>query len=38
MHWQHVKRLLRYVKQTIHFGLLLRRQSNPVLRGLSDVD
>jgi hypothetical protein len=38
MHWQHVKRLLRYVKQTIHFGLLLRRQSNPVLWGFSDVD
>jgi hypothetical protein len=37
-HWQHVKRLLRYVKQTIHFGLLLRNQSNPVLRGFSDAD
>ena len=37
-HWQHVKRLLRYVKQTIHFGLLLRRQTNPVIRGFSDAD
>jgi hypothetical protein len=36
--WQHVKRLLRYVKQTIHFSLLLRRQSNPVLRGFSNAD
>jgi len=38
IHWQHVKRLLRYVKQTMHFGLLLRRQSHPVLRGFSDAD
>jgi len=37
-HWQYVKRLLRYVKQTIHFGLLLRCQSTPVLRGFSDAD
>lgn len=37
-HWQHVKRLLRYVKHTIHFGLLLRQQTNPVLRGFSDAD
>jgi len=37
-HWQHVKRLFRYVKQTIHFGLLLRHQSNPVLRGFFDAD
>jgi len=36
--WQHVKRLLCYVKQTIHFSLLLRRQSNPVLRGFSNAD
>jgi hypothetical protein len=37
-HWQHVKCLLRYIKQTIHFSLLLRRQSNPVLWGFSDAD
>jgi histone deacetylase 1/2 len=37
-YWQHVKRLFHYVKQTIHFGLLMRRQSNPVLRGFSDAD
>lgn len=38
LHWQHVKRLLSYVKQTIHFRLLLRRQTTPVLRGFSDAN
>ncbi|KAL6351298.1 hypothetical protein AAG906_035090 [Vitis piasezkii] len=37
-HWQRVKWLLHYVKQTIHFSFLLRRQSNPMLRGFSDTD
>ncbi|XP_022846373.1 uncharacterized protein LOC111369124 [Olea europaea var. sylvestris] len=36
-HWQHVKRLLRYIKQTIHFEILLHRQVNPILRGFSDA-
>ncbi|XP_019081896.1 retrovirus-related Pol polyprotein from transposon RE2 [Vitis vinifera] len=37
-HWQHVKWLLCYVKQTIHFSLLLRHQSNSMLKGFSDAD
>lgn len=37
-HWQAIKRLLRYVKHTIHFGLLLYRQIAHILRGYSDAD
>ena len=37
-HWQHLKWLLCYVKQTIHFSLLLRHQSNSMLKGFSDAD
>ena len=37
-HWQQVKRLLRYLKHTIHFGILLWRQLNPIFRGFSDAN
>ena len=37
-HWQQVKRLLQYLKHTIHFGILLRGQLNPILRGFPDAD
>lgn len=37
-HWQHVKRLVQYLKHTIHFGILLRRQTNLILHGFSDAN
>uniref|UniRef100_A0A2N9IA64 Reverse transcriptase Ty1/copia-type domain-containing protein n=1 Tax=Fagus sylvatica TaxID=28930 RepID=A0A2N9IA64_FAGSY len=38
LHWQSVKRLLRYLKQTIHFGLHISRTSAPVIQAFSDAD
>uniref|UniRef100_A0A2N9EGA7 Uncharacterized protein n=1 Tax=Fagus sylvatica TaxID=28930 RepID=A0A2N9EGA7_FAGSY len=38
LHWQSVKRLLRYLKQTIHFGLHISRNSAPVIQAFSDAD
>jgi hypothetical protein len=37
-HWQSVKRLLRYLKNTIHFGLQIYRNSFPFFQAFSDVD
>ena len=31
-HWQSVKRLLRYLKNTIHFGLQISRNSSPSIQ------
>uniref|UniRef100_A0A2N9ID99 Reverse transcriptase Ty1/copia-type domain-containing protein n=1 Tax=Fagus sylvatica TaxID=28930 RepID=A0A2N9ID99_FAGSY len=38
LHWQSVKRLLRYLKQTIHFGLRIQPSSTTVLQGFTDAD
>ena len=38
LHWQSVKRLLRYLKQTIYFGLHISCSSTPVIQAFSDVD
>uniref|UniRef100_A0A2N9GUI4 Uncharacterized protein n=1 Tax=Fagus sylvatica TaxID=28930 RepID=A0A2N9GUI4_FAGSY len=38
LHWQSVKRLLRYLKQTIHFGLHISRSSAPLIQAFSDAD
>jgi hypothetical protein len=38
LHWQSVKRLLRYLKQTIHFGLQIQRSSSTVLQAFTDAD
>ena len=38
IHWQSVKRLLRYLKQTIHFGLQLHRSKFQTLQAFSDAD
>jgi Reverse transcriptase (RNA-dependent DNA polymerase) len=38
VHWQTVKRILRYVKGTIHHGLHLRSSSHLCLNGYSDAD
>ena len=38
LHWQAVKRLLRYLKHTIYFGLHLQRQSKFDLVAYSDAD
>ena len=38
LHWQSVKRLLRYLKQTIHFGLQLHRSKVHTLQAFSDAD
>ena len=37
-HWTVVKRILRYLKNTIHHGLLLRRSSSLSLNAYSDAD
>uniref|UniRef100_A0A2N9F495 Reverse transcriptase Ty1/copia-type domain-containing protein n=1 Tax=Fagus sylvatica TaxID=28930 RepID=A0A2N9F495_FAGSY len=37
-HWQAVKRLLRYLKQTIQFGLQIYRSSCHTLQAFSDAD
>uniref|UniRef100_A0A2N9IQ88 Glycosyl hydrolase family 32 C-terminal domain-containing protein n=1 Tax=Fagus sylvatica TaxID=28930 RepID=A0A2N9IQ88_FAGSY len=38
LHWQSVKRLLRYLKQTIHFGLHIQPSSTTDLQGFTDAD
>ena len=38
LHWQSVKRLLRYLKQTIHFGLQLKHSRFHSLQAYSDAD
>ena len=38
IHWQAVKRLLRYLKQTIHFGLQLKQSKSHSLQVFSDTD
>uniref|UniRef100_A0A2N9J5N8 Reverse transcriptase Ty1/copia-type domain-containing protein n=1 Tax=Fagus sylvatica TaxID=28930 RepID=A0A2N9J5N8_FAGSY len=37
-HWQTVKRLLRYLKNTLHFGLQIYRSSSPTIQAFSDAD
>lgn len=37
-HWSAVKRILRYLKNTLHHGLLIRKSSSPRLRAFSDAD
>uniref|UniRef100_A0A2N9HUX6 Reverse transcriptase Ty1/copia-type domain-containing protein n=1 Tax=Fagus sylvatica TaxID=28930 RepID=A0A2N9HUX6_FAGSY len=37
-HWQAVKRLLRYLKDTIQFGLQIFRSSSTALQAFSDAD
>jgi hypothetical protein len=37
-HWQIVKRLLRYLKNTLHFGLQIYRSSSPMIQAFSDAD
>ncbi|XP_068639384.1 uncharacterized mitochondrial protein AtMg00810-like [Aristolochia californica] len=37
-HWQFVKRILRYLKQTLDYGLVLTPSSSPVLAAFSDAD
>jgi histone deacetylase 1/2 len=38
MHWSTVKRVLRYLKHTVSFGLLLQRSSSLLLSGFADAD
>ena len=38
LHWQSVKRLLRYLKHTTDFGLQIHRSSNTTLQAFSDAD
>uniref|UniRef100_A0A2N9H7S4 Uncharacterized protein n=1 Tax=Fagus sylvatica TaxID=28930 RepID=A0A2N9H7S4_FAGSY len=38
LHWQSVKRLLRYLKHTIYFGLHISRSSAPMIQAFSDAD
>ena len=38
LHWQSVKRLLRYLKQTINFGLHISCSSAPLIQAFSDAD
>jgi hypothetical protein len=38
IHWQAVKRIFRYLKGTIHHGLLYEKETNPQLVGWSDAD
>jgi hypothetical protein len=37
-HWQAAKRLLRYLKQTIQFGLKIQRSSSHMHQAFSDAD
>ena len=37
-HWQSVKRLLRYLKHTIHFGFHISRSSAPLIQAFSDAN
>ena len=37
-HWQATKRLLRYLKQTIQFGLKIQRSSSHILQAFSDAN
>ncbi|GAA0163474.1 hypothetical protein LIER_39605 [Lithospermum erythrorhizon] len=37
-HWVATKRLLRYLKHTIHHGLLLKKNAKPVFHVYSDAD
>jgi hypothetical protein len=38
IHWQSVKQLLRYLKQTLQFGLHIYRSSCNTLQAFSDTD
>ena len=38
LHWQFVKRLLRYLKHTIHFGLHISCSSAPLIQAFSNAD
>jgi hypothetical protein len=38
LHWQSVKRLLRYLKQTIHYGLHFQKSNSRVLQAFTDAD
>ena len=38
LHWQSVKRLLRYLKHTIHFGLQIHKSSNFSLQAFTNAD
>jgi hypothetical protein len=37
-HWQAAKRLLRYLKQTVNFGLQIQKSTSKVLQAFSDAD
>ncbi|XP_031106171.1 uncharacterized protein LOC116010800 [Ipomoea triloba] len=37
-HWAQLKRVLRYVKGTLHYGLRLRKSSNTDIHAFSDPD
>ena len=37
-HWNAVKRVLRYLSGTLTHGILLRKQSAPLLQAFSDAD
>lgn len=37
-HWQAVKRILHYLKHTMHYGLTLSRSTSSTLAAFSDVD
>ena len=38
VHWSACKRLLRYLKGTLHHGLLFRRSDHSTLYGFTDAD
>jgi hypothetical protein len=38
IHWQSVKHLLCYIKQTIHFGLQFHKSSSTLLQAFTDAD